>query len=321
MENPNMIFLTPTLLAGDRSLANVMLHEIAHSWSGNPVTMAAWQHFWLNEGLTVFLENRVLKRLFGAEAYALHMEDCYTACKESVEGMLKINKSYASLAPDYSSGADPDDGFSSIPYMKGMALFCFMEHKAQVSEQKFDAWIKSYFAKFSGKSVTAPDMINHYERKFGKGLVNWNKWLYEPGMPAFWPKYDTAFIKPIKANAKDVEWTTGKYIVLLDHLLEKDVTTAQLKALQARHNFDASTNPELIFRWAMLGIKGKRASSIKSGLAMLGSVGRMKFARPLSRQLLKYGQGPAAIKVVEKAAKEFYHPITTRMVKMDLGLK
>jgi leukotriene-A4 hydrolase len=235
--------------------------------------------------------------------------------------MTKINKSYASLAPDYSSGADPDDGFSSIPYMKGMALFCFMEHKAKCSEAVYDAWIKSYFAKFSGKSVTAPDLINHYERKFGKGLVNWDKWLYKAGMPEYWPKYDTSFIEPIKANSKDVKWTAASYIVLLDHLLEKDVTTAQLKALQARHNFDASTNPELIFRWAMLGIKGKRAASVKSGLHMLGSVGRMKFARQLAKQLNKYGQRAAAVKVVEKAAKEFYHPITTRMVKIDLGLK
>jgi aminopeptidase N len=80
--------------------------------------------------------------------------------------------------------------------------------------------VKSYFAKFSGKSVTAPDTINHFEERFGKGLVNWNKWLYEPGMPEFWPKYDTAFIGPIKANDKNVKWTAASHIVLLDHLLE-----------------------------------------------------------------------------------------------------
>lgn len=84
--------------------------------------------------------------------------------------------------------------------------------------------MKSYFAKFSGKSVTAPDTINHFEERFGKGLVNWNKWLYEPGMPEFWPKYDTAFIGPIKANDKNVKWTAASHIVLLDHLLEQPVT-------------------------------------------------------------------------------------------------
>lgn len=52
MENPCLTFVTPTLLAGDRSLANVVAHEIAHSWFGNLVTNVTWEHFWLNEGWT-----------------------------------------------------------------------------------------------------------------------------------------------------------------------------------------------------------------------------------------------------------------------------
>lgn len=102
-------------------------------------------------------------------------------------------------------------------------------------------------------------------------------------MPEFWPKYDTSFIGPIKANDKNVKWTAASHIVLLDHLLEQPVTLDQLKALQAQHNYDASTNPELIFRWAMLGIKGKCPKGVESGLKMLGSVGRMKFARQLAK--------------------------------------
>ena len=51
MENPCLTFVTPTLLAGDRSLVNVVAHEIAHSWTGNLVTNATWEHFWLNEGV------------------------------------------------------------------------------------------------------------------------------------------------------------------------------------------------------------------------------------------------------------------------------
>uniref|UniRef100_A0A0N4XSG6 Leukotriene A-4 hydrolase (inferred by orthology to a human protein) n=1 Tax=Nippostrongylus brasiliensis TaxID=27835 RepID=A0A0N4XSG6_NIPBR len=46
MENPCLTFLTPTLIAGDRSLVSVIAHEIAHSWSGNLVTNSSWEHFW-----------------------------------------------------------------------------------------------------------------------------------------------------------------------------------------------------------------------------------------------------------------------------------
>lgn len=62
MENPCLTFATPTLLAGDRSLADVIAHEIAHSWTGNLVTNAVWNHFWLNEGWTVWLERKITSR-------------------------------------------------------------------------------------------------------------------------------------------------------------------------------------------------------------------------------------------------------------------
>jgi len=63
MENPCLTFVTPTLLAGDRSLADVVAHEAAHSWSGNLVTNATWEHFWLNEGWTIFLQRKIMSKI------------------------------------------------------------------------------------------------------------------------------------------------------------------------------------------------------------------------------------------------------------------
>lgn len=65
MENPCMTFVTPTLIAGDRSLANVVAHEIAHSWTGNLVTNRNFEHFWLNEGFTVFVEGKIVGAIDG----------------------------------------------------------------------------------------------------------------------------------------------------------------------------------------------------------------------------------------------------------------
>lgn len=65
MENPCITFVTPTLLAGDRSLASVIAHEISHSWTGNLVTNANFEHFWLNEGFTMFIEYKIDGRMFG----------------------------------------------------------------------------------------------------------------------------------------------------------------------------------------------------------------------------------------------------------------
>ena len=69
MENPNLTFLNPSLVVGDRSGVSVMIHEMIHSWSGNGVTCENWECFWLNEGLTVYFENGIIRRLFGENSY------------------------------------------------------------------------------------------------------------------------------------------------------------------------------------------------------------------------------------------------------------
>lgn len=63
MENPCLTFVTPTLLAGDRSLADVVAHEIAHSWTGNLVTNKTWDDFFLNEGWTTWFQRKIMARV------------------------------------------------------------------------------------------------------------------------------------------------------------------------------------------------------------------------------------------------------------------
>ncbi|HMI41574.1 MAG TPA: M1 family aminopeptidase/hydrolase, partial [Sphingomicrobium sp.] len=65
MENPNLTFLTPTFIAGDKSLVSLVAHELAHSWSGNLATNATWSDFWLNEGMTTYAERRIVESLYG----------------------------------------------------------------------------------------------------------------------------------------------------------------------------------------------------------------------------------------------------------------
>lgn len=84
MENPCLTFVTPTLLAGDKSLADVVAHEIAHSWTGNLVTNRDFEHFWLNEGFTVFVEAKIVGRMQGEKERDFHMLRNLTDLQECV---------------------------------------------------------------------------------------------------------------------------------------------------------------------------------------------------------------------------------------------
>jgi leukotriene-A4 hydrolase len=127
MENPCLTFVTPTLLAGDRSLANVVAHEIAHSWTGNLITNRNFEHFWLNEGFTVFVERKIKGRL----SSPLHQDfDAYGRLNELNETVKLFGEDnpLTRLVHDL-KGVHPDDAFSVVPYEKGQT---FLRHLEEV---------------------------------------------------------------------------------------------------------------------------------------------------------------------------------------------
>ena len=71
MENPRLTFLTPTAILGTRGQTALITHELAHAWTGNLVTNATWEDFWLNEGWTTYAETRITEVLEGKDVVDL----------------------------------------------------------------------------------------------------------------------------------------------------------------------------------------------------------------------------------------------------------
>lgn len=198
MENVNCTFVTPTLLAGDRSLVSVVAHEIAHSWSGNLVSCANWSHFWINEGFTVYLERAIIKRLYGAPRAGL---SAYNGRRGLAAYISNTGDShnYTKLVPDLQLGADPDDAFSLVPYEKGFQLLqhlerkCVAEHKnedctymSKVSAEDDDvflSFLRDWFNDHAFKSVSSTDFVSYFQKKFPgtAASIDFEKWLYDPG--------------------------------------------------------------------------------------------------------------------------------------------
>ena len=179
--------------AGDRSLVDVVAHEIAHCWTGNLVTNRNFEHFWLNEGFTVFVERKIAGRIHGEAERHFSALGGLKALKYAVETMGPTSQ-LTSLIPDL-TGIDPDDAFSSVPYEKGQTLLWNLEDMVG-GKQVFEPFLKTYIAKFQYQSITTDqftDYLKHYFENTAAASklaeIDWNSWLHTPGMPAVIPKY------------------------------------------------------------------------------------------------------------------------------------
>lgn len=196
MENPCLTFVTPTLLAGDRSQAHVVAHEIAHSWSGNLVTNKTWEHFWLNEGFTVFIERKIMNKMYGKSVFDFNAIGGLMELKETV-ARLGTNHPHTVLKPELAGGVDPDDVFSKVPYEKGFAFLVYLEHMtrgdgdgperadAANGTPEFAEFLIEHFQRHQYATVESDDFKAAYTARFpeASAQVDWDAWLTKPGMP------------------------------------------------------------------------------------------------------------------------------------------
>ncbi|XP_049817242.1 leukotriene A-4 hydrolase isoform X2 [Aethina tumida] len=307
MENPCLTFVTPTLLAGDRSLANVVAHEIAHSWTGNLITNRNFEHFWLNEGFTVFVERKIKGKLESPQSQDF---DAYSHVSELEETINLIGKTspLTQLVINL-KGIHPDDAFSTVPYEKGQTFLRYLEATVGGPEQ-FEPFLRKYFDTFKYKSIDTDDFKNFFENYFSSVTnikdINWNLWLYTPGMPPVIPDYDkTLAIAADDIVDKFINWkdespipiseevksklTTGQLIYILGKLSASEAQPInKLEAFNKLFNLDKVKNSEIKFRWLRICLKAHWEEKVDAVLSWINVVGRMKFVRPLYRDLYNW---------------------------------
>ncbi len=203
MENPCLTFVTPSLLAGDRSLVDVVAHEIAHSWMGNLVTTKNWEHFWLNEGFTMFIERKIIGRLHGNASLHFSAIIGYSSLKETIERYNSMGRpEFTCLCPKLVN-EDPDDAFSDVPYEKGYNFLFYLETLLG-GPSVFEPYLKAHVENFAHKSITTDDFkefLFEFYQKFDASKisllssVDWNTWLYTPGLPKNVNQFDDTLAK------------------------------------------------------------------------------------------------------------------------------
>ncbi|KAE8615200.1 hypothetical protein XENTR_v10008440 [Xenopus tropicalis] len=340
MENPCLTFVTPTVLAGDRSLAGVIAHEISHSWTGNLVTNETWENFWLNEGHTVYLERRIDGLLHGEEFRQFKALGGWKELQNSVNTFGATNP-LTNLVPNLHE-VDVDAAFSSVPYEKGFALLFYLEQLLGGPEI-FLGFLKSYIQMFAYKSVTTEQWKNFLYSYFKDKVdildkVDWKGWMHTPGMPPVQPKYDMTLAnacialsqKWVKAkesdlssfNADDVKDLSSHQLieVLTILLLEAPLTVSHVKRMQEVYNLNDVKNSEIRFRWLRLCIRAKCEDVIPLALKMTTEQGRMKFTRPLYRDLYNFEKAREETVNTFLKNRSCMHPVTEMLVAKDLNI-
>jgi leukotriene-A4 hydrolase len=323
MENPRLTFATPTVIAGDKSLVSLVAHELAHSWSGNLVTNATWEDFWLNEGFTTYIERRIVEAVYGAPRADMErligVGDLTDARKT-----LTVARD-RTLLPDL-TGRDPDDAFSTVPYEQGALFLTFLESK--YGRAAFDAFLRKWFDTHAFKSVTTAEFLAFMDANLTSappGLVSTaqvQEWLHSETIPLFavLPVSD-AFARVSAAakawlSSEDREtltstserWSPQEWIHFLD-TLPRPMDPKRLSALDAQFRLTGSTNAEIAHAWFRLAIASHFEPAYASMAQYMIRIGRRKLIVPLYRDLAATPDGRRRAMRIYEQARPGYHPL------------
>jgi aminopeptidase N len=319
MENPRLTFLTPTLIAGDGSLVDVVAHELAHSWTGNLVTNATAEHFWLNEGFTVYAERRIMEVVRGPEVAALSA----ALGRRSLEDVVAqlADRPGLSRLRTHLEGVDPDEVMSVVPYEKGFLFLVALERA--VGRPRFDAMLASYLGAHRFGSVTTEDFEAVVRREFPGLLerVGAPAWLDADGVPANAPAFRSARLEALEAlgdrppdEALARAWSPTEWVLWLDRL-PRPAGAEALAVLDARFGLTGAGNMEVAVAWLKLAVTSGYRPAFGRLEEVLRTIGRMKYLRPL------YGALAAREETREQALAWFarfrgrYHPIARQVVE------
>jgi leukotriene-A4 hydrolase len=326
MENPRLTFITPTIVVGDKSLVYVIAHELAHSWAGNLVGNATWRDVWLNEGVTDYMESRIMGAVYGDERASMQ---AVLGLKSLRADLARLKSGDQILAIDLRD-RDPGAALSEVPYEKGRLFLTYLDSK--FGREHFDAFLRGYFDHFAFKSITTEEFLAYLQENLldrFPGVVTGDEvraWVFSPGLPADAVLPATAMFQPVDASrdawlsgkpaAKQMglDWVAQQWLYFLDNM-PATLRPAQLAELDKAFGFTKSPNAEIAHSWFKLVIANDYQPAYGRLEEYLTTIGRRKLIEPLYGALMKTAPGALVAKRVFTKARPGYHPETVKAIE------
>ena len=327
MENPRLSFITPTVIVGDKSLVSLIAHELAHSWSGNLVTFSSARHGWLNEGMTSYVENRIVEALYGKEFSNMEWVLARDALKREIGSMPEALQALA-IRPGVE--VDADDALSQVSYDKGAWFLHFLEDR--FGRETFDPFLRGYFDHFAFQSIPTATFIAYLKQHLlepNPGVVSEaevEEWIYGTGIPAHAPQVlsprlgivDSARLgwrgsKQLPPAQITRGWSTQEWLHFLEGM-PATLPVADLEQLDAAYGFTGTANGEIAMRWYPLAIRSGHAPASVAAADFITRIGRRKLIIPVYEALVETAPGLALARETFELARPGYHPITTAAV-------
>ena len=325
MENPRLTFLTPTMIAGDKSLVALIAHELAHSWSGNLVTNATWNDFWLNEGFTTYFERRISEQVYGRD----HAEMLWTLGRNELQDDFEIVQPADEHLVLNLAGRDPDEGVTQVPYEKGALFLRLIEET--VGRQKFDAFLRKYFDDFAFQTMTTDRFLTLLRERLlvpnnvDESRLQINAWLHAPGLPSNAPVARSQAFALVEDAARafgaggaataieSQKWTTQEWLHFL-HSLPENIGAERMAELDRRFNFTSSGNAEILSAWLELAVENRYHVAMPALERFLTTQGRRKFLKPLYTKLAQTPEGLEFARRVYAQARPMYHSVSVQTI-------
>ncbi|KAJ3669443.1 hypothetical protein LUZ60_011393 [Juncus effusus] len=329
MENPKMVFLTPTVIRGDAAGAQVVAHELAHSWTGNLITNKTNEDFWLNEGFTTYAERRIVEVVQGEEIATLNMGIGWRGLNRMME-RFKDNMEFTKLKPNM-QGIDPDDVYSEVPYEKGFQFLWRIER--EIGRPAFDEFLKTYISTFKFQSIDTAAFLDFLNSSLPSihTQIDLETWVHGTGLPPDAMEPVSKVYTKIKNLAEEfgkarmpreeevAEWKGQEWELYLENV-SCHVEPSQVCALDERYHLSESRDWEVKVAFLHLAISAGCKEYFSEAEKSLKQVGRMKYLRPLYTALAKCSdEGKMLARRIYSEARECYHPIAQGVVESILS--